>query len=128
MRSPVDHDLIVNFGKNIQVARRMAEMTQEKLAELSGISTTYLGSIETGRCGITLTNLRNISRALSISTDLLIFGEVPENDVEFLEEQLRNVSPEAFPAVKEVVEVQVKALARYEAIARKKKNSSETNT
>ena len=39
----------MNFGKNVQILRKMANMTQEELAEKAGISSRYLRALESGQ-------------------------------------------------------------------------------
>jgi transcriptional regulator with XRE-family HTH domain len=47
-------------------------MSQEKLAEESGLHRTYISSIELGKRNISLANIHKIARALGVSmTELL---------------------------------------------------------
>lgn len=54
------------FGKKIKAIRRARDITQEKLADLSGLSLQYIGEIERGRRNPSLTSIEQLSRALDI--------------------------------------------------------------
>ena len=54
------------FGKKIKSIRRARDITQEKLADLSGLSLQYIGEIERGRRNPSLTSVEQLSKALDI--------------------------------------------------------------
>ena len=54
------------FGKKIKSIRRARDITQEKLADLSGLSLQYIGEIERGRRNPSLTSIEQLSQALDI--------------------------------------------------------------
>ena len=54
------------FGKKIRTIRRNRDMTQEKLAELSGLSLQYIGEIERGRRNPSLTSVETLAAAFGI--------------------------------------------------------------
>lgn len=54
------------FGKKIKSIRRARDITQEKLADLSGLSLQYIGEIERGRRNPSLTSIQQLSKALDI--------------------------------------------------------------
>ena len=54
------------FGKKIKAIRRARDITQEKLADLSGLSLQYIGEIERGRRNPSLTSIEQLSQALDI--------------------------------------------------------------
>lgn len=114
MKSPVDKKLIRHVGRQIMTARKRLGYTQAQLAEKVDLSTNYLADVEAGRYGVTLTNLRNISRALHVSTDFLIYGEPPESDISFLLEQLKQATPELRDILVETIQLQIKAWSKFE--------------
>lgn len=59
------------IGKRIKGLREERHLTQEKLAELSGISLDYLGKIEVNINRPGLVTLLKIARALNISMEEL---------------------------------------------------------
>ena len=63
----LDRDQILKeLGDRIRGARKAADLTQEDLAEKSGLDRSYIGGIERGQRNITFTVLCQIVRALEI--------------------------------------------------------------
>lgn len=60
-------------GQKIRKHRKICGLSQEDLAEKIGISVTHMSHIETGNTKLSLPVLANISVALGVSTDELIF-------------------------------------------------------
>lgn len=67
------------LGKRIREERKKSNLTQEQLAELINVSTTYVGFIERGERSITLDKLISIATALGISVDYLLRDSVTVN-------------------------------------------------
>lgn len=57
------------IGKRIKIARIKTDMTQERLAELAGISPTHMSNIETGTTRVSLSAIVNLANALSVTPD-----------------------------------------------------------
>jgi len=63
----MDNDEVLNtFGKKVQEQRLKQGLSQEKLAEISGLDRTYISSMERGRRNVSLLNIVKVARALSI--------------------------------------------------------------
>ena len=60
-------------GQKIRKHRKICSLSQEELAEKIGISVTHMSHIETGNTKLSLPVLADISVALGVSTDELIF-------------------------------------------------------
>lgn len=65
----VDYSLL---GKRIREERLRLSLTQEKLAEDIGISTSYLGQIERGERSVTLDKLIPLANRLGVTVDFLL--------------------------------------------------------
>ena len=63
-------------GKRGKIARIKADMTQEQLAELVGISPTHLSNIETGTTHVSLVTIVRLANALSVTVDDLLCDNV----------------------------------------------------
>ena len=59
-------DIITVFADNVRKYRTKKGLSQEKLAELSGLHRTYIGDIECYRRSISLSNIQKIADALEI--------------------------------------------------------------
>ncbi len=58
--------VLENLGKNIKRYRVEQNLTQEKLAEKTGVHQTYIGKLEIGKINASTKLLYKISRALKI--------------------------------------------------------------
>ena len=67
-----DDDIVKRIGLNITIIRERRGLTQEKLAELSGLHRAYIGQIERGEKNIGLRNLEKIATALGIQISDLV--------------------------------------------------------
>ena len=69
----------VNTAARIRQIREDAGLTQEAFAELIGISLSGYKKIESGENQISLNNLRDLARALQVSTDYILLGKKEES-------------------------------------------------
>lgn len=72
----IDYEII---GSRIREERTKRYLSQLKLSELADISPQYLCHIETGRKRPSLQTLINISEALRIDINVLLYGEFEES-------------------------------------------------
>ena len=64
-------DICLKFGQNVKKYRKIKNISQEKLAELTGLHRTYISGIERGRRSISLKNIQKIADSLGIEIYLL---------------------------------------------------------
>ena len=69
------------IGQKIRQSRIAHSYSQEQLAELTGISTAFLGHIERGTRAMSLETLVSIC-SVNISIDYLLLDEISETDSE----------------------------------------------
>lgn len=60
------------FKDNVKFYRKKLQLSQEKLAEMSNLSTNYIGEIERTNRKVTLDTIEKISKALNIAPSLLL--------------------------------------------------------
>jgi len=70
--SGVQSDPKIALGKAIRVRRLALGLSQEKLAEATGLHWTYISSVERGKRNVSLMNIVGISRALGVSASELL--------------------------------------------------------
>lgn len=74
----------IALGQRIRQERLKLNLTQEKLAEDVGLSTTYIGQVERGERSLTLGKLVLIVNRLGITVDYLLSDSVaPGNDGQY---------------------------------------------
>lgn len=61
------------FATNVKRLRLEKNLSQEKLAELSGLHRTYISTLERERRNISIDNIERIASALGIEPYLLLF-------------------------------------------------------
>lgn len=64
-------DIVHIFGTNVKYYRGLKGISQEKLAELSGLHRTYISDIERFQRSISLSNVQKIADALGIEVYVL---------------------------------------------------------
>jgi transcriptional regulator with XRE-family HTH domain len=64
-------DICLKFGMNVKKYRKLKNMSQEELAELSGLHRTYISAVERGKRSISLNNIQKLANALGIGIYLL---------------------------------------------------------
>ena len=60
------------FSANVRATRLKLGLSQERLAELSGLHRTYIGAVERGERNITLLNAERIASALQTELSKLV--------------------------------------------------------
>ena len=62
------------IGQRIRKCRMELEMTQEKLAEMAGVSTSFIGHIERGEKIASVETLAAVSKVLDMDLNYMILG------------------------------------------------------
>ncbi|MDH3603241.1 MAG: helix-turn-helix domain-containing protein [Candidatus Tectomicrobia bacterium] len=60
-----------DVGKAVKDLRSKAGMSQEALADLTGLHRTYIGSLERGERNVSILNIRLLANALDVSAGTL---------------------------------------------------------
>ena len=62
------------LGKRIRQIREAMKISQEELAERSGLHRTYIGSVERGERNLSIEAINKIAKALEVSLAVLFKG------------------------------------------------------
>lgn len=67
------------MGQRIRKIRKARGLSQEKLAEKVGISTTHMSHIETANTKMSLSTFAELASVLEVRTDELLYDSKPED-------------------------------------------------
>lgn len=80
---------LTEIGSRIKAERKRRSISQEKLAEMINVTPHYIYEIERGLKAMSLETLANMSEAMGLSADFILFGDSQKKNVglfELLEE------------------------------------------
>ena len=77
---------LVGIGSRIKAERKRQSFSQEKLAEMINVTPHYIYEIEKGLKAMSLETLVNISEAMEMSVDYILFGDKEKNNVKLCEQ------------------------------------------
>jgi transcriptional regulator with XRE-family HTH domain len=60
------------FGDMVRTRRKALGLTQQQLADQTGLTRTYIGQLERGQKNISLLNMLSIARALHVKATTLL--------------------------------------------------------
>lgn len=101
------------IGARIREARGISGMTQEKLAEMTGVNTTYISDIERGAKFPSLNLFIKIVDALGVSADFILRGEIEAGKhcvYDDLTKKLENLTPKQRLGVADLIDTYIKNL------------------
>ncbi len=88
------------IGQRIKAERKRHKVTQEWLAEMINVTTHYIYEIERGMKAMSIETLINISSALEISTDYILFGK---KDTDKWEDELASLPKDQYEEIGKIV-------------------------
>lgn len=68
------------LAENVREYRNINNLSQEQLAEISGLHRTYIGSVERKERNVTLSTLIFLSKALNVSVPDLLTKQESKNE------------------------------------------------
>ena len=98
------------IGNRIKQARKRQKITQEKLAEMTDLSTSHMSHIESGKTKVSLPSLIHIANALHTTVDSLLHDNI-EASYEAFDKDFRDLMEDCTVKEKEIIfqaSVQVK--------------------
>ena len=101
----IKKDINIVIGDHVRQIREKAGMTQEAFAEKIGMETKSVSAIERGVVGISVSTVKRICLALSVSSDAIFFGPTDtDREALALAERMTRLSPERFALAREIME------------------------
>ena len=90
-------------GENLFRFRTERGYTQEKLAELAGISTSFYANLERGKKGVSIFVLRDLAEILGVSTDSILYPAHNKARLCNIESMLSDVPDEFISSVEKLI-------------------------
>lgn len=101
-------DFLNEVGHRIEERRKKLGLTQEALAEKSNVTSQFVSYAESGKRAMRPENLLNLSKALGVSTDYILTGEIIDKDLLLLTNKLKQLSPKQLRIVEAIVDECIK--------------------
>ena len=95
---------LIEIGKRLASARKEKNYTQEKLANLSGLSVKMISAAENGHKAMRPENIIRICECLCISTDYLLCGESAKLHSLAQHDEIKQLSPKQKEALSRIIE------------------------
>lgn len=124
MRAKEKKEINVLVGQQIRFYREKNKMSREQLAELMGVTPRFLGDVELGFVGVSLTSLKKVCEILGISADRLLWKS--ENSAVSLAEKLSHVEEEWMPGIADLLQKQLELIAAMEKKYKNSENKTES--
>lgn len=91
-------------GQRIMERRKKMGMTQEELAERSGLTTQFVSYAESGKRASRPENLMKIAAVLGVSTDYLLTGGIIDKDKLLLSDKLDKLGAEEVRIIESIID------------------------
>lgn len=99
------NDFNSEMGKRIIKRRKQLGLSQEQLAEMAEVSPQMISTAERGSKSILSENLYNISKALGVSADYLLSGEISESNFDRMYERIMQTPPEMQEKIQQIIDI-----------------------
>ena len=95
--------VLVEMGKRITERRKLQGLSQEELAEKADLTPQTISTAERGVKAIRPENLLNLSKALGVSADYLLTGEIIDKDICLIANSLNDKTPEQIRLIEQII-------------------------
>lgn len=99
----MDNNFKKSFGTRIKYLRKLSGLSQEKLAELTGLSTKTISYIENSKNTLSFNKLPLLAKALNVPVYKLFVFSDNENNKETLESLLKSATNKEINVITDIV-------------------------
>lgn len=99
---------LLEIVKRITERRKKLGMTQEMLAEKGDLTPQFVSYAESGKRAMRPENVIKLAKALEVSADYLLTGDIVDKDLLILSDKMRKLSPEMLRIVESIIDECVK--------------------
>ena len=107
--------LLTEIGDRIRRRRKQLGLTQEDLSNRTDVTTQTISNAELGLKGMRPDTIIRICRALEISTDYLLLGEISDTDKSLFSDRLATLTPNQMKHLISIVDSYLTAIQEKEA-------------
>lgn len=93
-----------DIGNRITELRKRLGWTQEELAEKADLTPQFVSYAESGKRAMRPENLLKLSKALNVSADYLLTGEIVDKDLLILSDKLKQLTPSQIRIIENIVD------------------------
>lgn len=99
-----DQKLLCEMGCRIAERRKKMGLSQEELAEKADVSAQMLSTAERGTKALRPENLLKLSKALEVSADYLLTGDINQYDFDIITNKISHLSPEKIRIIERIID------------------------
>ena len=92
------------IGERVTELRKRLGWTQEELAEIADLTPQFVSYAESGKRAMRPENLLKLSKALNVSADYLLTGDVVDKDILILSKKMKNLSPSQIMIIENIID------------------------
>lgn len=95
---------LLDIGNRITELRKRLGWTQEELAEKADLTPQFVSYAESGKRAMRPENLLKLSKALNVSADYLLTGEIIDKDLLILSDKIKQLAPSQIRIIENIVD------------------------
>lgn len=98
------NEMLEQIGQRIYERRKQLRLTQDDLAERADVTPQTISSAERGQKSLRSENLFRVSKALGVSSDYLLTGNVTGDDLDYLSDKLSVLTPAQYRHLEDIID------------------------
>ena len=95
---------LVEIGNSITELRKGLGWTQEELAEKADLTPQFVSYAESGKRAMRPENLLKLSKALNVSADYLLTGDIVDKDMLILSDKMKNLTSSQVRIIENIID------------------------
>lgn len=99
----MDDTFLADMGQRLALRRKQLRMTQEETANKAELTVQVVSNSELGKTALRPENMLKLCRALEISADYLLTGEISDKDAVMIDQKVGSLTPRQFQFLEDVI-------------------------
>ena len=95
---------LAEIGNRITERRKGLGWTQEELAEKADLTPQFVSYAESGKRAMRPENLLKLSKALNVSADYLLTGDIVDKDMLILSDKMKTLTPSQVRIIENIID------------------------